>query len=127
NSVEVTFRGLGWFPNARHPRVLWAGVEAGSEVAELAAEIERVLEPLGIAREARNFQPHLTLARIKSEEGLDELRREAERLGTPEFGRATYSEFDLIESRLRPQGAAYTRVERFPFAVSVDAARAEGR
>ena len=125
NPVEVTFRGLGWFPNARHPRVLWAGIEAGSRLAELAAEVERALEPIGIAREARNFEPHLTLARIKSEEGLDGLRREAERLGAPEFGRATYSEFDLMESRLRPQGAVYTRVERFPFAVSVAAARAE--
>lgn len=127
NPVEVAFRGLGWFPNARHPRVLWAGVEAGSALAELAGEIERVLEPLGIARETRKFEPHLTLARIKSEEGLDELRREAERLGAPEFGRAAYSEFDLMESRLRPQGAVYTRVERFPFAVSVAAARAEER
>jgi 2'-5' RNA ligase len=126
NSVAVAFRGLGWFPNARHPRVLWAGVEAGNGLAELAAEIERVLEPLGIARESRKFEPHLTLARIKSEEGLDELRREAERLGAPEFGHATYSEFDLMESRLRPQGAVYTRVERFPFTTPVPAARAEG-
>jgi len=127
NSVEVAFRGLGWFPNARHPRVLWVGVEARSGLGELAAEIERVLEPLGIARETRKFQPHLTLARIISEEGLGELRQEAERLGAPEFGRAAYSEFDLMESRLRPQGAVYTRVERFPFAVSIAAAGAEER
>lgn len=125
--VEVVFRGLGWFPTARHPRVLWAGVEGGSGLAELAGEMERVLEPLGIARESRNFQPHLTLARVKSEAGLDDLRRETERLGAPEFGRTTYSEFDLMESRLRPQGAVYTRVERFAFAVSAAAARAEER
>jgi RNA 2',3'-cyclic 3'-phosphodiesterase len=50
NPVEVAFRGLGWFPTARHPRVLWAGVEGGSGMGELAAEVERVLEPLGIAR-----------------------------------------------------------------------------
>jgi 2'-5' RNA ligase len=125
--VEVIFRGLGWFPDARHPRVLWAGVEAEGGLAELAAEIERVLEPLGIARESRKFQPHLTLARIKSEEGLDDLRREVERLGAPDFGRARYCDFDLMESRLRPQGAVYTRVERYPFTTAVQTARAEGR
>jgi len=125
--VEVAFRALGWFPTARHPRVLWAGVEAGSGLAELAGEIERVLEPLGFARESRKFQPHLTLARFKSEQGLDALRREVERLGVPELGRATYCEFDLMESRLRQQGAVYTRVERFPFLASVPAARAEER
>jgi 2'-5' RNA ligase len=127
NPLEVGFRGLGWFPDARHPRVLWAGVEAGSELAELAAEIERVLEPLGIARETRKFQPHLTLARIKSQEKLDDLRGEVERLGAPEFGRAAYTEFDLMESSLRPQGAVHTRVERYSFTTAGQAARSEGR
>jgi len=119
--VEAVFRGVGWFPNARRPRVFWAGVEADAGLAALAAEIERVLEPLGIARESREFHPHLTLARIKSDEGLEALRREAERLGTPELGRATYAEFDLMQSTLHPKGAVYTRMERFPFAAGVTA------
>lgn len=113
--LEIAFRGLGWFPNVRHPRVLWAGVEAESDLAALAAAAECVLEPLGIAQEDREFRPHLTLARIKELKGLERLQEEVERLGTPDFGRAEYSEFDLMESRLRPQGAAYTRVERYGF------------
>jgi RNA 2',3'-cyclic 3'-phosphodiesterase len=131
-AVEAAFRGLGWFPNARHPRVIWAGVEAGASIPALATEIERALEPLGIARESREFRPHLTLARIqeeriKEEKGLDGLRQEVERLGAPEFGRATYTDFDLMQSKLRPQGAEYTRVERFPFAPSLQAAPTGGR
>lgn len=114
-AVSAVFRGLGWFPQARHPRVLWAGVEAGGELAELAASIERALEPLGVARESREFRPHLTLARIKEEGGLDGLRQEVERLGTPELGNACYREFDLMESTLRPQGAVYTQLARFHF------------
>jgi 2'-5' RNA ligase len=126
-AVETVFRGLGWFPNARHPRVIWAGVESGPGMAALAGEIERALEPLGIARESREFRPHLTLARIKEAKGLEALRHEVERLGVPEFGRATYTDFDLMQSRLRPQGAEYTRVERFPFAPSLQTAPAGGR
>jgi 2'-5' RNA ligase len=122
--IEAAFRGIGWFPNARHPRVLWAGVEAGSGLAALAEEIERALEPLGIPRESREFRPHLTLARIKDEARLEGLRREVERLGAPEFGRTSYAEFDLMESKLHPKGAVYTRVERFAFAASVPAAHA---
>jgi len=122
--IEAAFRGIGWFPNARHPRVLWAGVEAGSGPAALAMEIERALEPLGVPRESREFRPHLTLARIKSESGLEGLRREVELLGRPEFGRASYAEFDLMQSKLHPKGAIYTRVERFAFAGSVPAAHA---
>jgi len=123
--VETAFRGIGWFPNARRPRVFWAGVEGGANLAALAAEIEGALEPLGIARESREFQPHLTLARIKSDDGLDGLRREVERLGAPEFGRATYAEFDLMQSTLNRGGSIYTRIERFSFAAGVPAARAE--
>ncbi len=119
--IEAAFRGLGWFPNARRPRVLWAGVEAGAELPALAAKIERALEPLGIARESREFHPHLTLARIKADAGLEHLRNEAERLGAPEFGRASYREFDLMQSTLHPKGAIYTRIERFPFAADVAA------
>ncbi len=123
--IDAAFRGIGWFPNVRHPRVFWAGVEAGAGPAALAAELERALEPLGIAREEREFRPHLTLARIKSEAGLDGLRREVESLGTPEFGRAAYSEFDLMQSVLSPKGAVYTRLERFAFAGSVSTGQAE--
>jgi 2'-5' RNA ligase len=124
-AVEAVFRGIGWFPNARRPRVLWAGVESDAALAALATDIEGALEPLGIARETREFRPHLTLARIKSDDGLDGLRREAELLGVPEFGRATYAEFDLMQSTLHPKGAVYTRIERFPFASGVPAAPAK--
>jgi RNA 2',3'-cyclic 3'-phosphodiesterase len=119
--IDTAFRGIGWFPNARHPRVFWAGVEADPTLAGLAAEVERALEALGIAREEREFRPHLTLARIKSEAGLDGLRREVESVGTPDFGRAAYSEFDLMQSVLHPKGAVYTRLERFAFAAAAHA------
>lgn len=124
-AVSVAFRGLGWFPNARHPRVLWAGVEANHELEELARAIERALEPLGIPREEREFRPHLTLARIKAEKGLERLRQEVEKLGAPEMGRALYGEFDLMESTLSRSGAVYTRVERIAFAYAAASAAQE--
>lgn len=125
--VGIAFRGAGFFPNERHPRVFWAGVEAGPALASLAAAIEQRLEILGIARETREFRPHLTLARFKSEEGLPALLAGLARLekastagGGPgmEFGRGTFEEFHLIESKLHPQGATYTTLETFRFAGS---------
>ena len=123
--LEIAFRGAGFFPNARHPRVFWAGVEAGAALAALASGIERRLEPLGIAREAREFRPHLTLARFKSEEGLPALHAALAKLekGSSavsglgmDFGRGTFEEFHLIESKLHPQGATYITLETFRFA-----------
>src|SRR3974390_3070368 len=37
----VKFRSLGFFPSARRPRVLWAGIEAPPALAGLAKEIEK--------------------------------------------------------------------------------------
>src|SRR5258707_7568727 len=64
SAVELRFRGLGFFPNEKRPRVLWDGMEASPNLATLAADIDARLEKLGIPRETREFSPHLTLARF---------------------------------------------------------------
>ncbi len=107
--IELRFGGLGFFPNARRPRVLWAGVAAGAALSDLATSIETHLEPLGIPRETRQFSPHLTLARLDAPRGLDALRTAVERLGAPEFGSASAREFHLYQSVLKRGGAEYTR------------------
>jgi RNA 2',3'-cyclic 3'-phosphodiesterase len=116
--VELTFRNVGFFPNERHPRVFWAGIAASDNLGELAAEVERHLEPLGIAREQRPFRPHLTLARFKSEDGLDRLREALPKAGPLEFGATRTGELHLYQSRLKPDGAEYTRLATLVFAVS---------
>src|ERR1700722_2452166 len=35
--VEMSFRGVGFFPDARRPRVFWAGIEGSPNLAEIAA------------------------------------------------------------------------------------------
>ena len=115
-AVEMNFRGVGFFPNAKHPRVFWAGIEATPNLAELAAEIEKRLERLGIPREGRAFRPHLTLARFKSEEGLAKLREAIEKAGAMEFGGVRCGEFHLYESKLHRGGAVYTRLATFSIA-----------
>jgi 2'-5' RNA ligase len=111
--IEMNFRGVGFFPNDRHPRVFWAGIEAGQELVELAAAVEKSLEPLGIAREQRAFSPHLTLARLDSPRGLDALRAAIASAGPLEFGRAKLTEFHLYQSVLKPGGAEYTRLATY--------------
>ena len=114
--VEMKFRGLGYFPHERRPRVVWVGVEASANLPELAAEVEAALEPLGIARENRPYAPHLTLGRFKTLNGLARLQEEIARLPSTEFGRVETAEFVLFQSRLSPRGAEYTRLRTFPFA-----------
>jgi 2'-5' RNA ligase len=113
--VEMRFRGVGFFPNARRPRVAWCGVEASPNLAQIVADIERALEPLGIPREKREFLPHLTIARFDSPKGLEPLLRAADDLKSCDFGSARETEFYLYESILKRSGAEYRRVETYPF------------
>lgn len=116
--VALNFRGLGFFPNERRPRVLWAGIEAAPDLAALATAVETVIAQLGIAREDRAFSPHLTLARFDSSRGLDRLHAAIESAGVLEFGGAIANEFHLYQSVLKRGGAEYTRVASFACARS---------
>ena len=116
---EMRFRGLGFFPDERRPRVLWAGIEAAPQLAALAEEVESALASLGISREDRPFAPHLTLARFDSPRGLQKLHAAIEPARALEFGAATVKEFHLYESILKRGGAEYTRRATFPSAGSV--------
>lgn len=114
--LALRFRGMGFFPNEKRPRVIWAGIGATAELPALAQRIESALEPLGIAREKRAFAPHLTLARLGSGRLSPALREAIAKNNAREFGALRAAEFHLIESKLKPAGAEYTTVETFRFA-----------
>jgi 2'-5' RNA ligase len=113
--VDIRYRRIGFFPNARRPRVLWCGIEASANLAMLAADIERSLEPLGIPREERAFVPHLTLARLKSAEGVSALAKKSEEWARRDFGSSRETEFHLFESKLKPGGAEYRKIQSYSF------------
>jgi len=113
-SIPISIRGLGWFPNARAPRVFWAGIEAPPSLAALARAIDQQLAGLGVPRETRPFSPHLTLARIKGTPDLARLRRTIEQLPSTEFGSFVADRYFLYRSELKPTGAVYTKLAEFP-------------
>jgi len=113
--VTVDFRGLGFFPNDKHPRVFWAGIEASPNLKTLAADIDNGTEKLGIPREQRTFSPHLTLARFEPPGLPEKLRSAIHENATRNFGTLRATKFHLIESKLKPSGAEYTTLESFAF------------
>jgi RNA 2',3'-cyclic 3'-phosphodiesterase len=118
--VALEFRGLGFFPNEKHPRVFWAGIEDSPNLKTLAGEIEGAMEKLGFAREQREFSPHLTLARFERGRLPEALRKAIAENAQREFGAVRTSEFHLIQSKLKPSGAEYTRLAGFQFAAGVE-------
>jgi len=68
--VRLQLAGLGVFPDAQRPRLLWAGVTPSAALDGLAARVAGALHRIGYRRETRPFLPHLTLARSRSPKSL---------------------------------------------------------
>jgi 2'-5' RNA ligase len=113
--VVADIKGLGWYPNAHHPRVFWVGVEAGEALVQLVGDVESALAPLGIAKEEREFSAHLTLARIKEPVPLQALRNAIAQLETLDFGAFVADRFYLYRSQPGSAGSIYTKLSEFPF------------
>jgi 2'-5' RNA ligase len=105
--------GLGAFPSATRPRVLWAGVAAGAEpLTRLASAVDDVLGATGFAREDRAFSPHVTFGRVR------EPRRQPALADTldarRDFGHVQVTKLSLMRSDLSPRGARYTELAAIP-------------
>jgi RNA 2',3'-cyclic 3'-phosphodiesterase len=114
---DIHLGGVGLFPPAGPPRVIWMGIRSGGEgLAALHAELSDRLPPLGFKAERRRFAPHLTLARVRDRPahgGAQAVRRTsgAERA---DAGVARVEAVSLVRSRLSPRGAVYLPVLRVP-------------
>jgi 2'-5' RNA ligase len=64
--------------------------------------------------ETKPFRPHLTLARIREPEPLDQLQRTIASLASNDFGVFQATEFHLYRSVLQPGGSVYTKLASFP-------------
>lgn len=98
---------MGWFPNTRHPRVFWAGVEAGEPLAALAQATQQAVAKLGVPVETRDYSPHLTLARVKEKVRIDDVVAAA---GNPDFGTFQATAFFLYLSA----NGKYSKLAEFP-------------
>jgi 2'-5' RNA ligase len=109
--VDVAIRRIGWLPNPRSARVLYAGVEASETLAALAAETERAAEKIGVAAEDRIYRPHVTLARARKTVPLDALKRTLAEIELSAIGSYRASSFALYLSA----AGKYTKLQEFPF------------
>jgi RNA 2',3'-cyclic 3'-phosphodiesterase len=125
-SIELSFRGYGFFPTAKAARVFWVGIESGPKLSSLAKAVDDATFALGIPKEDHPFTPHLTLARGGGRSGAPSHRKEdvpnknfqrlqqkLAALPTPDFGTMTAHEFFLYQSQLSPGGSRYTKIGSF--------------
>jgi 2'-5' RNA ligase len=125
DAFEMNYRGYGFFPSARSPRVFWIGIGAGPTLSALAALVDDRLASFDIPKEEHAFTPHLTLARSGSSgsprrqkadrpnRNFQRLQEKLAALPAPEFGTMTVREFFLYQSQLSPAGSKYAKLAGF--------------
>lgn len=106
--------GIGCFPSARQPRVIWAGLTGDIEpLQKLKANLDAALKPLGYVPENRAFKPHLTIARVREMNTRQRQRmpKLVEQYRETTFGEWPVDRIELMQSLLSPKGAQYKVVE----------------
>jgi len=107
--VDVAIRRVGWLPNPRSARVLYAGVESSETLTALATATEQAAESVGVPVEGRIYRPHVTLARTRKRVPLDALKHALAEVELSEIGSYRASSFALYLSA----GGKYTKLQEF--------------
>jgi 2'-5' RNA ligase len=110
---SLRLKGCGHFPPRGEPRALWIGVEANDALLGLRRSIEAAVRDAGFEPDARNFAPHVTLARTRRPNA----RKVAAWLSSHALWDAPPFEvegFTLYSSILGPGGSKYTPEATYP-------------
>lgn len=107
-------RGAGAFPDAAAPRVLWAGVAAGPELAALHRRVEEAVRALGWEAERTPFRAHITLARARAPRPRPDVAAFLAEVADCFWAPSRAAEMTLFQSTLTPAGPVYRPLARFP-------------
>ncbi len=113
-SFELGLSGLDAF-GGNKPHSIVACVRMSPALKELQAELEQIIQRVGLEPERRKFRPHVTLARIKGVSEADAASYLALRgdFRTPPFA---VGRFVLLSSRASRGGGPYIMEEAYTLA-----------
>ena len=111
---EIRLDGLSSF-GGRKPRAIVASVASSPSLLELQAELERLMQRVGLDPEGRKYTPHVTLARLRDASSYDVAEYLSSRGGfrSPPF---KVSRFVLFSSRASQGGGPYVVEAAYPLA-----------
>jgi len=110
--------GMGFFPGAARPRVLWVGLRGElGRLQEIYELINRAHLSLGFPLEKRPFSPHLTLARLRSGKGSETLVAKVNEISSDveQISSLKIRSIDLMQSELDRRGPIYTPLAKVEF------------
>ena len=107
----VQAKGLGVFPGAKRPRVLWIGITGQIDrLIGLQQHLDKDLKAIGFSGDKRPFKGHLTLGRVKGSIDANRMRSVLAKYNEFEAEPFTVGPLILYRSDLHPTGAVYTKL-----------------
>jgi len=111
---DARINGLGAFPDLHYPRVVWAGITEGADqMKNVFSQLEPRLQRLGFTPDPKGFNPHLTIARVKSGKNKAHLAEFITKNATYDFGTVNAKCLRLKKSDLTPRGPVYATLKEF--------------
>jgi 2'-5' RNA ligase len=110
-AVGLRAAGLGMFPDARRPRVIWVGVsDPAGRLTRLQRAIEAAAAAFTAEKPERTFTGHVTIGRCRDMGRRDvvELRTLGDAMQRRQFGEWTADRVDIVRSELGPGGSRHT-------------------
>jgi len=118
-NLQLTARGIGFFPNAQRPRVIWAGAEDDSgQLTELHRQLDDAVRPFAPAEKPGKFSGHITLGRFKPgrHAAVEKLLERVTVFRDRQFGGWLAGEVEIVRSELTSTGAMHTPLATCPLA-----------
>ena len=110
---QMTVAGVGAFPTAQRPRVIWAGVtEGGPELIQIHGGLEQALRAEGYPREDRPYTPHITLGRFRHITPNPQLAAALDEHAAWDGGQTLVRELLVMASQLSSDGPHYAVMGR---------------
>jgi 2'-5' RNA ligase len=113
-AFSLKIAGFGKFPAGDDLHIFWAGVDATPPLRSLFDWIENSLATLGIARETRPFNPHITLGRNKGRYNFKTLFELLDEKRDILLAECQATRFQLFSSQLAPAGPSYKTLKEIP-------------
>ena len=105
---DTTLTQPGVFPDLRHPRVVWVGLDdVNGNLARLAESLETALGNIGFKKEKRDFQSHITVGRVRTLKDIAQLSDTIKKFSVPTGIKQSVARIILFKSTLTPQGSVY--------------------
>lgn len=108
----------GVFPDFRHPRVIWLGLDdTDGNLARLAGSLATAMGNIrfsasGRKKEKRDFQAHITVGRVRALKNIAKLCDAVKEFPVPPGSEQSIGQIIFFKSTLTPQGPIYEPLTR---------------